>query len=135
MKMSSHRRPIVGLYGFALALCFGLLLLWSTVAVPQQQRVPVIGCLLDRSGPTAFDEALERGLREHGYIVGKLGRFDAALREAVNTALRQGIGGGDINAALRATIIAEMEHPAMATIHNTRSSLIAAKEDSVSLFH
>jgi putative tryptophan/tyrosine transport system substrate-binding protein len=70
MMMSSHLRPIVGLYGFALALCFGLLLLWPTVAVPQQQRVPVIGCLLDRSGPNAFDEAFERGLREHGYIVG-----------------------------------------------------------------
>jgi len=54
---------------FALAFILALVA-WPVGAAAQQQRVPVIGCLFDRSGPNAFDEAFARGLREHGHVVG-----------------------------------------------------------------
>jgi putative ABC transport system substrate-binding protein len=37
----------------------------------QARRVPVIGYLIERSGPTAFDEAFRLGLRELGYSEGR----------------------------------------------------------------
>jgi putative tryptophan/tyrosine transport system substrate-binding protein len=36
----------------------------------QARKVPVIGYLIERSGPTAFDEAFRLGLRELGYTEG-----------------------------------------------------------------
>jgi len=37
----------------------------------QARKVPVIGYLIERSGPTAFDEAFRLGLRELGYSEGR----------------------------------------------------------------
>jgi hypothetical protein len=63
------------------------------------------------------------------YYDWKLGRLEAALREAINTALREGVAGRDINVALRSAIIAEVEYPAMAAIHSTQKLGVAANED------
>ena len=50
----------------------GSLLAVPLAAVAQQPKnVPVIGYLIERSGPTAFDEAFRRGLRELGYSEGR----------------------------------------------------------------
>jgi putative tryptophan/tyrosine transport system substrate-binding protein len=37
----------------------------------QPKKIPVIGYLIERSGPTAFDEAFRLGLRELGYFEGR----------------------------------------------------------------
>ena len=63
------------------------------------------------------------------YYNWKLGRFEAALKEAVHTALREGVERRDINAALRSVILADAEHPAMTAIHNKQSPG-AANEDN-----
>jgi putative ABC transport system substrate-binding protein len=50
----------------------GGLLAAPLVAEGQQaKRVPVVGYLIERSGPTAFDEAFRLGLRELGYSEGR----------------------------------------------------------------
>jgi putative ABC transport system substrate-binding protein len=49
------------------ALIGGLL----TPIAGAQTRVPTIGYLAQRSGPSHLDEAFLRGLREHGYVEGK----------------------------------------------------------------
>ena len=57
----------------ALAAVFILSVLAAPLAVEGQQarKVPVIGYLIERSGPTAFDEAFRLGLRELGYSEGR----------------------------------------------------------------
>ena len=51
----------------------GAMLLAAPLAAEGQQarKVPVIGYLIERSGPTAFDEAFRLGLRELGYSEGR----------------------------------------------------------------
>ena len=50
----------------------GTVLAFPLAAAAQQAKnVPVIGYLIERSGPTAFDEAFRRGLRELGYSEGR----------------------------------------------------------------
>ena len=63
------------------------------------------------------------------YYDWKLGRFEASLKEAVNTALREGVNGRDINAALRSAIIAGAEHSALTVIHTTQGPDVAANEE------
>ena len=64
------------------------------------------------------------------YYDWKLGRFEASLKEAVNTALREGVNGRDINAALRSAMITGAEHSALTVIHATQAPRVAAnKED------
>jgi putative ABC transport system substrate-binding protein len=57
----------------ALAVVLALSLLAAPLAAEGQQakKVPVIGYLIERSGPTAFDEAFRLGLRELGYSEGR----------------------------------------------------------------
>jgi len=59
--------------GAALAVVLALGLLAAPLAAEGQQarKVPVIGYLIERSGPTAFDEAFRLGLRELGYSEGR----------------------------------------------------------------
>jgi putative ABC transport system substrate-binding protein len=59
--------------GAALAVVLALGLLAAPLAAEGQQarKVPVIGYLIERSGPTAFDEAFRVGLRELGYSEGR----------------------------------------------------------------
>src|SRR3954451_20228708 len=58
-----RRREFITLVGGAAAT-------WPLTARAQQPRkIPRIGYLMDRSGPTSFDESFEFGLREIGYIV------------------------------------------------------------------
>ena len=54
-------------------LASSLALLAAPLAAEGQQarKVPVIGYLIERSGPTAFDEAFRLGLRELGYSEGR----------------------------------------------------------------
>jgi ABC transporter substrate binding protein len=60
-----RRREFITLVGGAAAT-------WPPTARAQQPRkIPRIGYLMDRSGPTSFDESFEFGLREMGYIVGQ----------------------------------------------------------------
>ena len=49
----------------------GGLLAAPLAARGQAKKVPVIGYLIERSGPTAFDEAFRLGLRELGYSEGR----------------------------------------------------------------
>jgi len=59
--------------GAALAVVLALGLLAAPLAAEGQQarKVPVIGYLIERSGPTAFDEAFRLGLRKLGYSEGR----------------------------------------------------------------
>src|SRR6202521_4419130 len=59
--------------GAALGVVLALGLLAAPLAAEEQQagKVPVIGYLIERSGPTAFDEAFRLGLRELGYSEGR----------------------------------------------------------------
>ena len=59
--------------GRALVIVLALGLLAAPLAAEGQQakKVPVIGYLIERSGPTAFDEAFRLGLRELGYSEGR----------------------------------------------------------------
>jgi ABC-type uncharacterized transport system substrate-binding protein len=59
--------------GAALAVVLALGFFAAPLAVEGQQarKVPVIGYLIERSGPTAFDEAFRLGLRELGYSEGR----------------------------------------------------------------
>jgi len=62
------RRRVLGLLLTIVAAFFSA----SPHASAQQARkIPVIGYLMDRPGPTAFDEAFRRGLRELGYAEGR----------------------------------------------------------------
>ena len=49
----------------------GGLLAAPLAARGQAKNVPVVGYLIERSGPTSFDEAFRRGLRELGYTEGR----------------------------------------------------------------
>jgi putative ABC transport system substrate-binding protein len=49
----------------------GMLAIPLAAIAQQSKSVPVIGYLIERSGPTAFDEAFRRGLRELGYSEGR----------------------------------------------------------------
>ena len=55
----------------ALVLAVGFLALPLAAEGQQAKKVPVIGYLIERSGPTAFDEAFRLGLRELGYSEGR----------------------------------------------------------------
>jgi putative ABC transport system substrate-binding protein len=60
-----HRRA------FLAAVTGGLLAAPLVAEGQQAKRVPVVGYLIERSGPTAFDEAFRLGLRELGYSEGR----------------------------------------------------------------
>ncbi|TMH09845.1 MAG: ABC transporter substrate-binding protein, partial [Betaproteobacteria bacterium] len=49
----------------------GGLLAAPLAARGQAKKVPLVGYLIERSGPTSFDEAFRRGLRELGYTEGR----------------------------------------------------------------
>ena len=55
----------------AVVLAGGLLAAPLAAEGQQAKKVPVIGYLIERSGPTAFDEAFRLGLRELGYSEGR----------------------------------------------------------------
>ena len=59
------RRAFIG------TLAGGLLAAPLAAEGQQARKVPVIGYLIERSGPTAFDEAFRLGLRELGYSEGR----------------------------------------------------------------
>ena len=56
---------------FLCGLTLGTLCAPLAVKAQQAEEVPVIGYLIERSGPTAFDEAFRLGLRELGYSEGR----------------------------------------------------------------
>ena len=57
----------------AVAVLPALVLLAAPLAAEGQpaKKVPVIGYLIERAGPTAFDEGFRLGLRELGYSEGR----------------------------------------------------------------
>jgi len=55
----------------ALVLVLGFLAASLVAEGQPAKKVPVIGYLIERSGPTAFDEAFRLGLRELGYSEGR----------------------------------------------------------------
>ncbi len=61
-----RRREFVTLFGWALAV------LPVAAHSQQNQKIPHIGYLMDRSGPPGvLDQGFFTGLREHGYVVGQ----------------------------------------------------------------
>ena len=60
-----NRRTFIG------SIAGGLLAAPLAAEGQQARKVPVIGYLIERSGPTAFDEAFRLGLRELGYSEGR----------------------------------------------------------------
>jgi putative ABC transport system substrate-binding protein len=56
---------------FLCGLTLGVLSAPLAAEAQQARKVPVIGYLIERSGPTAFDEAFRLGLRELGYSEGR----------------------------------------------------------------
>ena len=60
-----NRRTFIG------SIAGGLLAAPLATRAQQPSKVPVIGYLIERSGPTAFDDAFRLGLRELGYSEGR----------------------------------------------------------------
>ena len=56
---------------FIVLLAFGVFVAPLTANAQEQARIPRIGYLSPRPGPSPFDEAFGRGLRELGYVEGK----------------------------------------------------------------
>ncbi len=54
-----------------LRFAVSLTLILEPVTAFGQAKTPLIGYLMDRSGPGAFEEAFVRGLSDRGYIVGQ----------------------------------------------------------------
>jgi putative ABC transport system substrate-binding protein len=57
--------------GFLSSMSAAILAAPHAIEAQQTGKVPVIGYLIERPGPTAFDEAFRLGLRELGYAEGR----------------------------------------------------------------
>jgi putative tryptophan/tyrosine transport system substrate-binding protein len=77
MALGSSMNPGSGIWPAklrSLALLLAIVCVSAMEHVADAQtaaRTPVICCLFERAGPTEFDQAFLRGLRELGYVEGK----------------------------------------------------------------
>src|ERR1041384_4075481 len=65
------RRPMISRRGFLASMSAAILAAPHAIEAQPTGKLRVIGYLIERHGPTAFDEAFRLGLHELGYSEGR----------------------------------------------------------------